>query len=72
MEEEFKTWLADCSQRRHLTEQTFKNDLSEALYTISENNLLEADARLSFEDAILIWELVERLRQDRFPDDLKM
>lgn len=48
-------------------------DLSEALYTFSELNIFpDAVDSVSIEQAIMIWQLVEQVRKNGFPEELRM
>lgn len=48
-------------------------DLGEALYAYSElGMLIDGVDRISDEQAIQMWRLVEKLRNERFPDSLRM
>lgn len=52
--------------------KTIGRDIAEACYTFGELNLMgELDA-LDAESAIRIWALVEKVRRDGFPKELKM
>lgn len=48
-------------------------NLNEALYSLSELDLFEDDIdSVSEEQAFLMWRVIEKLRQQPFPDDLRM
>ena len=48
-------------------------DLSEALYTFSELGLWKMDIEIKeVEEAIRVWAVVEKVRRDGFPEDLRM
>lgn len=46
-------------------------DLNEACYSASERSIME-DIEFDAEFAIRMWKLVERVRHDGFPEDLRM
>lgn len=49
------------------------NDLSEALYSISELGLWpDGDDSMSIEQASFVWQIVETLREKRLPNECRM
>ena len=49
------------------------DDLENALYSFSENNLFPDDVSVIPEQAILCWKIVQRIRlEGKFPEELRM
>jgi hypothetical protein len=49
------------------------SDLTEALYTMCEQDLIiDSVNAISRDQALQIWQLIETLRVKRFPEDLKV
>lgn len=48
-----------------------KHAVSEACYSFSERNML-GDFQISEQDALMVWAIVERCRQEGFPTTLRM
>lgn len=68
-EEQAEEWVTE-------VEENYNGDdyaLSEALYTFSELGLWKMDIEIKeVEEAIRVWAVVEKVRRDGFPEELRM
>ena len=72
--------MSDQEEHREKTKAFFdgekpklKGNLSEAVYTMSEMGLWEDSVdSVCEEQALLCWAIVEKLRVEKFPDELRM